>query len=333
LGKGISRHRVSQEICSYLQAQALDVYFFMPPWLDHGKELLPYMLQILEGLGLDRQRIRVIVEPVIFSTLLVPAQVWGFDLQPGPLDQEIGCDSRALMRSMLAGFQRVQPAATAPRPTEPAGALKVYVTRTALDPRMGRPIGDSWLDEVMQAAGYLVFSPEQHSIDHQVRMFSEASDLIFIDGSALYILWLAKLRPRVRITMILRRRQGLWLAAKVKQLLPASQPICWRTIDAVLAERLTSEHDWLSQNLLDLGLIARQLLAPRPVPVSFAAGQALVRDLQGLTHQLEPEAITRVLEALFRKALVPDQDHRGPILRRLRQRIQRMLRSRQQDAA
>lgn len=325
LGEGASQHLQSQEICRDLQVRALDVYFFMPQWLDQGKDLLPYMKQILEGLGLDPERIRVIVNPVIFRTLLVPAQVWGFDLKPGPLDQVIGCDSRALMRSMLAAFKRVPSAETSPQPAGPAQARKVYVTRTGLKPSMGRPIGDSWLDEVMREAGYLVYSPEKHSIDHQVRVFSEASELVFVDGSAMYNLWLAKLRPRVRITVILRRQQGRWLCNKVRDLLPVSLSIRWRIIDAILAEFITSDYDWQSQNLLDLGLIARLLLGSRPLKSSALAEQALNRDLDMLATQLEPQARARVLRALFRMAQELDYRSRLSIVRRILDRMRGKL--------
>jgi hypothetical protein len=325
LGAGDPQHPQSREICRYLQAQPGDVYFFMPPWLDQGKELLPYMKQILEGLGLDQRRIRVIVKPVIFRKLLVPAQAWGFDIPTATLDQQLRCDSRSLMRSLFAGFHDGPSALPAPLPERPSPAPKVYVTRTGLPASMGRPIGDTWLDEVLKDAGYLIFSPEQHSIEHQVRVFAEASELVFIDGSAMYLLWFAKLRPHARITMILRRRQGRWMGNKVRELLAASPPIRWRTIDAVLAEDLTSGNDWQSQNLLDLGLIARQLLAPRPVRPSATAEQALARDLNTLATQLEPETIARVLQALWRKALVPDQNNGGSILGGLRWRLQRLL--------
>jgi hypothetical protein len=326
LGAGDQQNRASQDICRDLRDGGLDVYFFMPTWLDSGKDLLPYMREILAGLGLPELRIRIMVEPLVFSRLLVPAQVWGFDLDAGAVDQQLGCDSRAMMRSLFAGFRGGIPADQPAPIRDGAPASKVFVTRSGLATTLGRPIGDGWLDEVLKDGGYLVFSPEKFSIQRQIEVFAAASDLVFIDGSSMYLLWFTRLLADVRITTILRRRQGAWMLTKVRALMPLNPAIQWLVIDEVIGEELTSSSDWESHNLLDLGAIARQLLAPSPIKASARAEQALGRNLQELAAQLGPEPMGRILEVLILRFLVAEPRPPRRLLSRLRQRVRSLRR-------
>ena len=326
LGTGDQQHRASQEVCRHLQDGGLDVYFFMPTWLDSGKDLLPYMGEILAGLGLAEARIRIMTEPLVFSRLLVPAQVWGFALDANPVDQRLGCDSRAMMRSLFAGFHGGIPADQPAPIRDGAPARKVFVTRSGLATTLGRPIGDSWLDEVLKEAGYLVFSPEKFSIQRQIEVFAAARELVFIDGSSMYLLWFTRLLSDVQITIILRRRQGAWMITKVRDLMPLNLPIRWRVIDQVVGEELTSANDWESHNLLDLGAIARQILAPLPIKPSAQAEQALGRNLQELAAQLGPEPMGRIVEVLIRRFLVAEPQPPRRLRSRIRQRLRSLLR-------
>ena len=326
LGEGDQQHRASQEICRGLQDGGLDVYFFKPTWFDSCKELLPYMREILVGLGLAEARIRIITEPLVFSRLLVPAQVWGFELDARAVDQRLGCDSKAMMRSLFAGFHGGFPADQSAPIRDGAPARKVFVTRSGLATALGRPIGDGWLDEVLKDAGYLVFNPEKFSIQRQIEVFAAARELVFIDGSSMYLLWFSRLHADVRITTILRRRQGAWMLTKVRDLLPLNPAIRWRVIDEVVGEGLTSSNDWESHNLLDLGAIARQILAPLPIKPSAQAEQALGRNLQELAAQLGPEPMGRILEVLISRFLVAEPRPPRRLLSRIRQRLRSLLR-------
>jgi hypothetical protein len=116
------------------------------------------------------------------------------------------------------------------------------------------------------------------------------------------------------------------MITKVRDLMPINLPISWRVINEVIGEELTSANDWESHNLLDLGAIARQLLAPRPVRASALAEQALGRNLQELAAQLGPEPMARILEVLIRKFLVAEPQPPRGLLSRFRQRVRRLLR-------
>lgn len=319
LGKGDPQHELSREVCGALRDQQLDVYFFM------AKGLLPYMQEILAGLGLGSERIRIMTKPLLFRQLLVPAQAWGYNTDGYLHDQRLGCDGKSLMRSLFAGFHRLCPAEPSLQ-VAAAPPKMVYVTRSGLPFHLGRPIGDRWLDEMLRDAGYLVFSPEQHSIQRQVEVFSEAAELIFVDGSAMYPLWFARLRPGVRITIILRRSQGLWMLNKVRDLMPTSSSIRWRVIDAIIAQDLTSSNDWQSCNILDLGVIAREILAPGPVRASAQAEDALGRNLQELATKLGPEPLGRILELLIRRFLVVEPWPPRRLISRVSQCLRRLRR-------
>lgn len=299
----------------------------MPTWLDDGKDLLPYMQQILAGLGLGPQRIKIMVEPLRFSRLLIPAQAWGFDLDSVALDHHLNCDSRALMRSMFAGFR--DPSGGSPAPAIQAvrggQADKVFVSRTGLSLNLGRPIGDAWLDVVLGDSGFLIFRPEQYSIYQQIAVFEAARELAFIDGSAMYLLWFAKLRPGARVSIILRRRQGVWMSEKVRALMPLSVPIDWRVIDEVIGEDLTSGKDWESHNLLDLHAIARRILAVRQLKPSPQAEQALAGNLEALAAESRPEDLARILQALMSRMVSPPPRRSAGLRTRLLQGLRSLL--------
>jgi hypothetical protein len=243
-----------------LQSEEMTVVFFMPRWLDCEKDLPAYMAELLTGLGLPTERIHILVGPTRFRRLLIPAQCWGFDFNQADWNSHLGCDCRGLMRTMLGSYNVLL------APTSVNGGLqpseKLYITRTGLPLQLGRLLGDVLLDRLMEAAGFQIFHPERHPIAEQIRQYSLARELVFMDGSALYLLWFCQLQPGVRIKVILRRRQGAWMCNQIKILIPVTAGIRWQPLNALLAEGLTSKKDWESHNLANLSSLARQL-APK----------------------------------------------------------------------
>jgi hypothetical protein len=286
-----------QEVSERLQRLEAEVVFFMPKWPAPGEDLLPYMQEILSFLRLPADRIRILERPLRFSKLFIPAFAWGFAVPASSLDDQLGCDSRALMRNLLASAA----VPTAPVMTvAPAGTQKVYVTRSGLPLQMGRLIGDVALDPLLQARGYMVFHPESASLVEQIQLYAKAKDLIFMDGSSLYLLWFARLRKGTRVRVILRRRQGRWLCEKVRELLPqGGKGIRWQVVDGLQYEALTSEKDWESHNVAALSNLLRQLSgkAPRALPATVEA--ALDNYAETFVDQSTPEQLARVLRALI----------------------------------
>ncbi len=319
LAPGAGMERPAQEASQQLQQLDADVVFFMPEWLDNGKDLLPYMEEILGLLGLPARRIRILQRPLRFRQLWIPACVWGFATHPQTLDQRLGCDTRALMRHLLASAQVDAP------PLDPPG--KVYVTRSGLPLSLGRLIGDVVLDPLLAEAGYQVFHPENVSLAEQIRVYSQAKDLIFMDGSSLYVLWLAKLRPGTRVRVILRRRQGRWMCQQLLALLPAAGSIQWQVVDALRAEALTSGQDWESHNVADLASLLHQLLGDVPSVLPKPTQEVLASYTHQLVHESSPEQLARVMEALM-TALATDSSKPLSRQRRLYRKLRRFFNQR-----
>lgn len=290
---------VAEEAALQLQQVEGDVAFFMPPWLDQGKNLLPYMEEIFSLLHLPARRIRIIERPLLFRRLLIPAAVWGFGTDPRALDQHFGCDTRALMRHLLASAERPDDHRSAEPDGRSAPAPRVYVTRSGLPIHLGRLIGDVVLDPLLEEAGYRMFHPERATIAEQIRLYSQARDLIFMDGSSLYVLWLAKMLPGTRVRVILRRRQGRWMCEKVKQLLPDAEHVRWEVVDALQGEALTSTNDWESHNVVHLASLLGQLGLTPPTVLPQPAAEALASYVQTLAQQSSLEQLAKVLEALI----------------------------------
>lgn len=300
-----------------LQEVEGDVVFFMPRWLDRGKDLLPYMQEIFALLGLPISRIKILQRPLRFQRILIPASVWGFDADARVIDQCLGCDSRALMRHLFASC--TVPAAL-PLEVEPVPTDKVFVSRSGLPINLGRLIGDVVLDPLLEASGYRVFHPERSPIAEQIHVYSQAHDLVFVDGSSLYMLWFAKLRPGTRVRVILRRRQGRWMCQKVRDLLPAADHLRWELVDALEGEGLTSDKDWESHNVADLASVLRQLGIEAPSLLPKAAEEALAAYCQTLQEQSSPEQLARVLQALL-TSLVTEPARPASRRRRLYRKI------------
>ena len=311
----------AKEVAERLRELEAEVVFFMPKWPAPGNTLPAYMEEILAMLRLSAGRIRIMDRPLRFRQLLIPASLWGFALQARELDHHLGCDSRALMRHLLAS------AAMPPAPEEaqsPGQGEKLYVTRSGLPSQLGRLMGDVVLDPLLQAIGYTVFHPEQTSLAEQIHRYSRARDLIFMDGSSLYVLWFAKLRRGTRVRVILRRRQGRWVCEKVRELLPNGHRIRWQVLDGLRSEALTSDKDWESQNVADLRILLRQLGGAAPAALPDAAAAALACYADTFVEQSTPEQLSRVVEALI-AALATDPSGARSLRGRIYHKVRGLL--------
>lgn len=325
LGQGETTNPLVNDVRSRLQAKSADVVFFMPHWLDDGKDLPAYMAEVLLGLGLPSERIRILVEPTHLRHLLIPAECWGFHFDQPAWNDHLGCDCRELMRALLDSYA-IPPA---PQDDGLAPPEKLYITRTGLPLQLGRLLGDVFLDRLMEAAGFRIFHPERHAIAEQIRLYSLAGELVFMDGSSLYLLWFCHLRQGVRIRVILRRRQGAWMCDQLKRLLPPTPGLRWQVLDALKAESLTSQHDWESHNLADIAALAQQL-----APTTFLPREQIRHTLTTYTEELvanlDAAQLGGVLGALLSQLLPASEP---PIkgtrarLRRLASRLKRRLTS------
>ena len=154
-------------------------------WDDPKAEAPPFFWQIIDHLAIDRSRILFVREPMRFGRLLVLPQA----------ERRFGSGpSRPHLRLMDA--------ITAPPFRADQDLEYVFVSR-ARWPK-GRFAGESYLDDVLAAAGVTVFHPESADLHTQLRLYRRARCLIFSEGSALHALQLLG-RVDAEIVILARR--------------------------------------------------------------------------------------------------------------------------------
>ncbi|MEM9707150.1 MAG: class I SAM-dependent methyltransferase [Pseudomonadota bacterium] len=90
------------------------------------------------------------------------------------------------------------------RPDPQGQGRKLYVTRSRLDPKLGRILCEDILESLLADVGYEVFVPEDHSLSDQLAAYLAADKIIAAEGSALHIIPFA-LRPGTALAIIQRR--------------------------------------------------------------------------------------------------------------------------------
>jgi hypothetical protein len=89
------------------------------------------------------------------------------------------------------------------------------------------------------------------------------------------------------------------MAERIHDLLPDGASLRWEVIDALMAEGLTSEQDWLSHNLGDLRTVLIRILGQAPPSLSHDAREALMAYAKELVTETQPTQQAAVLEALL----------------------------------
>lgn len=141
-------------------------------WPVPAAEPPPYFWQMLDHLGVDRQRVMLVRKPTRFERLSVVPQA------ERPYG---GWANRRHLRLMddIAGR------------TRPAGDREegwVFVSRSGLP--WGRFAAESYLDEALAAAGVTIFCPETVDLHTQLHLYRRSRRVVFSEGSALQALQL-----------------------------------------------------------------------------------------------------------------------------------------------
>ncbi len=127
------------------------------------------------------------VDPVLVERLVIPEQGFGLgQLVKGHPD------FRDFMRRRLGAS------------VSAFGPEKLYISRSKLDPSLARITGEDFLEKALEAEGYEVFHPQNHSIEDQIAAYKAAKFIISSDNSALHLAaFFAK--PNDKIAIIVRR--------------------------------------------------------------------------------------------------------------------------------
>lgn len=131
--------------------------------------------------------IHVVTAPTRFEILAVPQQLGHPDvgiIHGHPANRNIFAPLRGL---------------------EGAGARRVYVSRSRLNPRDGGFMLETAIEDNLRAEGYEILHPQELSVKEQVIAYNAADRLIFAEGSALHLYALVA-KPTQKVFMIWRRR-------------------------------------------------------------------------------------------------------------------------------
>lgn len=148
----------------------------------------------------------------------------------------------------------------------PTTGLRIYVSRSKLTPASGGYLAEKLLEENLARDGYLIFHPQDFSIQEQLKTYSSASDLIFADGSALHLYSLVSKKEQT-VFVIWRRAvisgfqwqlntfNGPTLRGE-----PAVKQLWLSSIDPRKTARARAELDFaeLRRQLHDAGMISSQ---------------------------------------------------------------------------
>jgi hypothetical protein len=88
----------------------------------------------------------------------------------------------------------------------PAGAEKIYISRSRLFAKRGRFLAEAVLERHFEAAGFRIFHPQEHSPEEQIAQYKAARAIVSSDNSALHFAAFF-MTPDARLAII-RRRPG-----------------------------------------------------------------------------------------------------------------------------
>jgi capsular polysaccharide biosynthesis protein len=87
---------------------------------------------------------------------------------------------------------------------KPEGAMKLYISRSALPARRGNLIGERALEAHLAAEGYTIYHPQKHDLTHQIATYKAAKQIIAAEGSSLHLLAMVA-KPNQQVAIVVRR--------------------------------------------------------------------------------------------------------------------------------
>lgn len=211
-------------------------------------DLPGYQQMLLRRLQIDLP-VQIVYEATEFEDLLIPGP--GFGL--GPM-----AAGTAEFRDFVRRIDTI---------AAPAGEGRLYLSRSALPPKAGSVLAERHLEMLLEAQGFEIFHPQNHSIDEQFAKFRSARQIIGPDGSAFHLAGFVT-RPDQSFTII-KRRSAKDYTNIVRQLEAMGAHV--NVVDAIRAnwirpgKRKADDRSWgeldfvgLFSQLGDLGLLRHQ---------------------------------------------------------------------------
>jgi predicted O-methyltransferase YrrM len=192
---GLASHHFGHQITRSLgrlaalpQAGRIDGIIFAP--LDQRARdpaAIKLLSRLLAGLGITTP-IRVITEPTQVAQLMV-----GPDL----FSERINCVADpAFIKWARDTFM--------PTGLRPVPGSKLYVTRTRLNPTLGRLLNEDLLERNLARNGYQIYVPETQSLPDQLRTYASTETIVTTDGSHGHVMAFARQSGQKIITIARR---------------------------------------------------------------------------------------------------------------------------------
>ncbi|MEP4035113.1 glycosyltransferase 61 family protein [Pseudophaeobacter sp.] len=162
---------------------------FIPKRPKVGKDVRGYHREYLSLFGTDLP-IQVVDTPTRVEELVVPGQGFGLG--------KITVGTRKFRRTVHDRFATH---------VEAEGPEKIYISRSKLGLGKGGLLGEEQLETLLEAEGYEIFHPQEHSLTVQVARYKAAKKVIAADGSALHLFAMVG-GAEQKVAMILRRSSG-----------------------------------------------------------------------------------------------------------------------------
>lgn len=222
---------------------------FIPKRPAVGKEVRGYHREYLSLFGSDLP-IKVLTKPTRVDELVVPGQGFGLG--------KITAGTRRFRQAVQDRFAR---------DVAPDGPGKLYISRSKLGLGKGGLLGEEQLESLLEAEGYEVYHPQDHSLSHQIARYKAAKKVVAADGSALHLFAMVG-REDQQVAMILRRNSGAnnLLAKNVASFCKCNPVIIgglrseWVPQKMQRSSRLSFgelDHQVIGTNLARLGFISR----------------------------------------------------------------------------
>lgn len=213
-----------------------------------------YARQVLSGFGIPLDRVLLLDRPVRLEQVRIPAQLYGYGMSRNPPQAFVDHMRRFTFRPQVpSGFE---------------GASRVYVSRSGLPDRHGRPIAEQLFEDYLHDQGYAIFHPERYSLYEQLTVYGGAEHLVFCDGAALHgCVLLPDLAARVAV--ICRRHNPQWdVSGIVDQFRGYGQDVTW--IDAVRHQYQFGLEPWDARTFVDWYDVSVRLVEQGFTTAAFA---------------------------------------------------------------
>ncbi|OIQ34316.1 MAG: hypothetical protein BM559_07030 [Roseobacter sp. MedPE-SWchi] len=222
---------------------------FMPKRPKVGKEVRGFQREYLSLFGTDLP-IQVVDQPTCVEELVIPGQGFGLG--------KITVGTRKFRQAVHDRFATH---------VAPEGPDKIYISRSKLGLGKGGLLGEEKMEALLEAEGYEIFHPQEHSLTVQVARYKAAKHVIAADGSALHLFAMVG-RPEQEVAMILRRSSGANnLLAKHVESFCKCNPV---VIDGLRAEWVPEEG--AKSNRLSFGELNHQIIGETLSSLGFIKG-------------------------------------------------------------